>query len=86
MEVMISKLAKTLNKEIDKGTKKLDSSVSKAIGMPEGTKVGHTMNVDSAKHKEAVKSLKGESVSEQHDPSVNAAGEVSDITDNTESC
>ena len=44
------------------------------------------MNVDSAKHKEAVKSLKGESVSEQHDPSVNAAGEVSDITDNTEAC
>ena len=86
MEVMMSKLAKTLNKEIDKGTKKLDSSVSQAIGIPEGTQVGHAMNVDSAKHKEAVKSLKGESVSEQYDPSVNAAGEVSDITHNTESC
>jgi len=43
------------------------------------------MNVDFAKHKEAVKSLKGESVSEQHDPSVNAADEVSDVTDNTRS-
>ena len=36
MEVMMSKLAKTLSKEIDKGTKKLDANVSKAVGMPEG--------------------------------------------------
>jgi len=83
MEVMMSKLAKTLNKELDKGTKKLDSNVSKAIGMPEGTKVGHAMNVDSAKHKDAVKSLKGETVSEQHNQSVDPAGEVHDIPDHT---
>lgn len=93
----MSKLATTLNKEINKGieniqhetdkaTKKLDTNVSKAIGMPEGTKVGHAMNVDSAKHKEAVKSLKGETVSEQHDQSVNPTGEASDVSDNTEAC
>lgn len=35
----MSKLAKTLSKEIDKGTKKLDANVSKAVGMPEETKV-----------------------------------------------
>ena len=77
----MSKLAKTLSKELDKGTKKLDSNVSKAIGMPEGTKVGHAMDVDSAKHKGAVKSLKGETVSEQHNQSVDPAGEVHDIPD-----
>ena len=90
----MSKLAKTLNKEINKGvkniqqetdkaTKKLDSNVSKAIGIPEGTKVGHAMDVDSAKHKDAVKSLKGETVSEQHNQSVDPAGEVHDIPDHT---
>ena len=79
----MSKLAKTLNKELDKGTKKLDSNVSKAIGMPEGTKVGHAMDVDSAKHKDAVKYLKGETVSEQHNQSVDPAGEVHDIPDHT---
>jgi len=79
----MSKLAKTLNKELDKGTKNLDSFVSKAIGMPEGTKVGHAMDVDSAKHKDAVKSLKGETVSEQHNQSVDPAGEVHDIPDHT---
>lgn len=80
----MSKLAKTLSKEIDKGTKKLDNNVSKAVGMPEGTKVGHcAMNVDSAKHKEAVKSLKGETVSDQQDQSVDPAGEVHDIPDHT---
>jgi hypothetical protein len=83
MEVMISKLAKTLSKEIDKGTKKLDANVSKAVGMPEETKVGQAMNVDSAKHKEAVKSLKGETVSDQQDKSVDPAGEVHDIPDHT---
>jgi len=82
MEVMMSKLAKTLSKEIDKGTKKLDANVSKAVGMPEETKVGQAMNVDSAKHKEAVKSLKGETVSEQHDQSVNPTGETSEVSDN----
>ena len=90
----MSKLTKTLSNEINKGikniqqetdkaTKKLDTNVSKAIGMPEGTKVGHAMNVDSTKHKEAVKSLKGETVSEQHDQSVSSAGEVDDIPDHT---
>lgn len=79
----MSKLAKTLSKEIDKGTKKLDTNVSKAVGMPEGTKVGHAMNVDSAKHKEAVKSLKGETVSDQQYQSVDPAGEVHDIPDHT---
>ena len=79
----MSKLAKTLSKEIDKGTKKLDTNVSKAVGMPEGTKVGHAMNADSAKHKEAVKSLKGETVSDQQDKSVDPAGEVHDIPDHT---
>jgi hypothetical protein len=83
MEVMMSKLAKTLSKEIDKGTKKLDANVSKAVGMPEETKVGQAMNVDSAKHKEAVKSLKGETVSDQQDKSVDPAGEVHDIPDHT---
>jgi len=83
MEVMMSKLAKTLSKEIDKGTKKLDTNVSKAVGMPEGTKVGHAMNADSAKHKEAVKSLKVETVSDQQDQSVDPAGEVHDIPDHT---
>jgi len=39
----MSRLAKTLNKEIDKGTKKLDSSVSKTIGMPEGIKKSSTL-------------------------------------------
>lgn len=80
----MSKLAKTLSKEIDKGTKKLDTNVSKAIGMPEGTKVGHAMNADSAKHKEAVKSLKGETVSDQQDQyqSVNPTGETSEVSDN----
>ncbi|NBU53358.1 MAG: hypothetical protein EBS33_03160 [Alphaproteobacteria bacterium] len=79
----MSKLAKTLSKEIDKGTKKLDANVSKAVGMPEETKVGQAMNVDSAKHKEAVKSLKGETVSDQQDKSVDPAGEVHDIPDHT---
>lgn len=90
----MSKLAKTLSKEINKGveniqqetdkaTKKLDSNVSKAVGMPEGTKIGHAMNVDSAKHKEAVKSLKGETVSDQQDQSVNPTGEISEVSDNT---
>jgi hypothetical protein len=72
MEVMMSKLAKTLSKEIDKGTKKLDTNVSKAVGMPEGTKVGHAMNADSAKHK----------VSDQQDQSVNPTGETSEVSDN----
>ena len=90
----MSKLAKTLSKEINKGvknipqetdkaTKKLDSNFSKAVGMPEGTKIGHAMNVDSAKHKEAVKSLKGETVSDPQDQSVNPTGETSEVSDNT---
>lgn len=79
----MNKLAKTLSKETDKATKKLDSNVSKAVGMPEGTKVGHAMNVDSAKHKEAVKSLKGETVSDPQDQSVNPTGETSEVSDNT---
>ena len=79
----MNKLAKTLSKETDKATKKLDSNVSKAVGMPEGTKIGHAMNVDSAKHKEAVKSLKGETVSDQQDQSVNPTGETSEVSDNT---
>ena len=78
----MNKLAKTLSKETDKATKKLDSNVSKAVGMPEGTKIGHAMNVDSAKHKEAVKSLKGETVSDQQDQSVNPTGETSEVSDN----
>lgn len=40
------------------------------------------MNADSAKHKEAVKSLKGETVSDQQDQSVNPTGETSEVSDN----
>lgn len=42
------------------------------------------MNVDSVKHTEIVKSLKGEPASGQYDNSVNPTSEVADISDNTE--
>ena len=82
----MSKLVKTLGKEIDKGTKKLDANVSKAVGMPEGTKIGHAMNVDSSKHKEAVESLKGgdRQGEKPDDNTIKPTGEVTDISDHIE--
>lgn len=55
----MSKLVKTLGKEIDKVTRKLDANTSKAIGMPEGVKISHAADRDSAKHKQAVAEIKG---------------------------
>ena len=63
----MSKFLKTINKEVDKGLKKLDANTSKAIGMEEGNKISHTLNVDSAHHKEAVHEIKGNDVEPQGD-------------------
>jgi hypothetical protein len=58
----MSKALKTINKEVDKGLKKLDANTSKAIGMNEGDKISHALNVDSEHHKDAVKEIKGHDV------------------------
>lgn len=49
---------KKWKKALDKVTKKLDTNVSRLVGMPEGVKIGHAMDPDSEKHKAAVVSLR----------------------------
>lgn len=80
--------AKTIGKEVDKGTKKLDTNISKAIGMEEGHKISHTLNVDSDKHKEAVKDLKAQTTeatyntsAEEHKAEAQLGGENGQNTD-----
>jgi hypothetical protein len=78
----IAQAAKTLDKEADKGLKKLDENTSKAIGMEEGHKISHTLNVDSKLHKEAVKDLKTQTSSEENKPEeAKLSGELAQQTD-----
>lgn len=56
----MEKFGKTIGHELDKAGRKIDSNVSKAIGMEEGTKISHATNRESAHHKDAVTHLKGE--------------------------